>query len=247
MRDARGVRLTYPFAKRLQQIAREWNTGKNTEKKKNSEPFSERNYPMYVAKATSDIPAAYSETTPGKGTADLYTPDPNDGNPFPDKGQQVLTYPDDRTAPQPWTYSPLNVEITNPFDSEISEHTFFLVIQLRGQWIPLISGGGGGSTFFWGYLEEVLCDYEDTTTCYIASELYRGTPEALTPQRDDGNYDVKDPFGFAARYPDSMLVSETENGALVRVEKLYPGNFWAISAIRIIPDCTGEGGTNNPT
>ena len=238
--------ISTEFAAILQKMAREYQQNPTISRRGDPNELNFRVKEVFLAKVTTKITASYDVSNPGSGVVELYTPDPADTRPIEERGYATLDEPVDRSAVQPWTYTPTTVDVTNPFDSTFEVDTFLLVIMIRGQWIPVVGGGGGGSTFFWGYLEEVICDYDDDTS-YVASELYRGTQEALSPQRDDGNYDVQDPFGFAARYPDSMLVSETGEGALVRVEKLYPGNFWAISAIRIIPDCTGEGGTNNPT
>lgn len=131
------------LAMALQQIAREFNQGKLTNKKGLTQGPNQNWRPVQLARTTEQIAAATDVATPGSGTAEIYIPDPNSVADQKDKGYVADTKPEDRTAGV-WNYVAREINVTNPFENEIANDTFITVIYVRGQWLPVVGSGSGG-------------------------------------------------------------------------------------------------------
>ena len=136
--------ISAEFAQALQQMLREFNQNKLTNKRGLTQGPNANWRPMQVAKATSDIDAATDVDTPGTGTAELYLPDPGSAAAIEDRGYIQDSEPVDRAAAQPWSYLTKEVDVTNPFSSSIAQDSFFIVTYVRGQWLPVVGSGSGG-------------------------------------------------------------------------------------------------------
>lgn len=130
--------ISAEFAQALQQMLREFNQNKLTNKRGLTQGPNANWRQMQVAKATSDIDAATDVDTPGTGTAELYLPDPGSAAAIEDRGYIQDAEPVDRAAAQPWSYQAKEIDVTNPFSSSIAQDSFFIVTYVRGQWLPVV-------------------------------------------------------------------------------------------------------------
>lgn len=124
------------FAQALQQLVREFNQGKLTNKKGLTQGPNANWRPMQLARTTENIDAATDVATPGSGTAELYIPDPGSAADIHEKGYIADSKPEDRSAGS-WVYVAREINVTNPFQKDIPKDTFIIVTFTRGQWVPV--------------------------------------------------------------------------------------------------------------